>query len=232
MTAGSDAIMAQVLTIQEEKTWSWGDFARGPWNLVAAPLALIILVDLTARLVQWAASIQWLAEEYAAWMTWAFGWLPIAIPLGWDNYVVLLCVLFSVTNVSYHRKTGRWFIADLLSFGLSRPFYEGDRLRSLSKDWQANIDDLAAVVTGSATVVLIGLVPAYCFLSFMSFFVSLQTALIVAYVKWPLIFAGVVGSGFLISWRWLLSIGLLFALLVVGNGVYLHWLAASKVLPA
>jgi hypothetical protein len=66
----------------------------------------------------------------------------------------------------------------------------------------------------------------------MSFFVSLHTATIIAYGKWPLIFALVVGSGFLITWRWLLSIGLLFALLVVANGVYLHWLARSEFLPA
>jgi hypothetical protein len=190
------------------------------------------LVDLTARLVKWAASIQWLVQEYATWTAWAFGWSPIAIPLEWDNYVALLCVSFTVTNVSYHRKTGRWFITDLLSFGLPRSPYEDDRLQSLSRDWQANVDNLAAVVTGCATIVVIGLLPAYCFLAFMSFFVSLHTATIVAYGKWPLIFAVVVGSGFLISWRWLLSIGLLFALLVVGNGVYLHWLAGPGFLPA
>jgi hypothetical protein len=224
--------MAQVLAVHEDKTWSWGDFARGPWNLIAAPLALIILVDLTMRLIKWAASIQWLAEEYATWTAWAFGWSPIAVPLEWDNYVILLCISFSVTNVSYHRKTGRLFITDLLSFGLSRSLHGDNQFQSLSKDWQTNLDQLAAIVTGCATIVVIGLLPAYCFLSFMSFFVSLHTATIVAYGKWPLIFAMVVGSGFLISWRWLLSIGLLFALLVVGNGVYLHWLARSEFLPA
>jgi hypothetical protein len=223
--------MAQLLAVHEEKTWSWGDFARGPWNLIAVPLALIIFVDLTTRLIKWAASIQWLAEEYATWTAWAFGRSPIAIPLEWDNYVVLLCVSFSVTSVSYRRRTGRWFIADLLSFGLSRSLSEDDPLHSLNKTWQAHIDDLAAIVTGCATIVVIGLVPAYCFLTFMSFFVSLHTATIVAYGEWSLILAVVIGSGFLISWRWLLSIGLLFALLVLGNAAYLHWLATSGLLP-
>ncbi len=228
----SELIMAQLLTVHEDKTWSWGDFARGPWNLIAVPLALIIFVDLTTRLIKWAASIQWLAGEYAIWTAWAFARSPIAVPLEWDNYVVLLCVSFTVTSVSYQRRTGRWFITDLLSFGLSRSLYESDPLRSLDKGWQAHIDDVAAVVTGCATIVVIGLLPAYCFLTFMSFFVSLHTATIIAYGKWSLVLAMVIGSGFLISWRWLLSIGLLFALLVVGNVVYLHWLAAYKFLPA
>jgi hypothetical protein len=223
--------MAQLLAVHEEKTWSWGDFARGPWNLIATPLGLIVLADFTTRIIKWAASIQWLVGEYGTWTAWAFGWSPIAIPLQWDNYVVLLCVFFIVTSASYRRRTSRWFITDLLSFGLSRSLYEDDPLRSLNKSWQSHIDDAAAVVTGCAMVVVIGLLPAYCFLTFMSFFVSLHTATIVAYGKWPLILAVVVGSGFLISWRWLVSIGLLFALLVVGNGVYLHWLATYKFLP-
>ena len=114
--------MAQVLAVHEDKTWSWGDFARGPWNLVAVPLALIILADLTTRLIKWATSIQWLVGEYATWTAWAFGRSPIAIPLEWDNYVVLLCLSFSVTNVSYHKKTGRLFISDPCPLGLRVPF--------------------------------------------------------------------------------------------------------------
>jgi hypothetical protein len=222
--------MAQVLAVSEGKTWSWGDFARGPWNLVAVPLTLIVLVDLTARLINWAASIQWLADEYETWRALAFSRSPIAIPFEWDDYVVLLCVFFSVTNVSYRRRTGRSFITDLLSFGVSRSLYEVALPRSLSKGWQTRIDDLAALVTGCAAVALIALLPAYCFLSFMSFFVSFHISTIVAYGKWPLVLTLIVGSGFLIAWRWLLTIGLLFALLMVGNGVYLHWLGGSEFL--
>jgi hypothetical protein len=165
--------MVRVLSVPEAKAWSWGDFVRGPWNLIAIPLALIILVDLSARLMEWPASIQSIAEEYSTLRAWAFSWSPISIPLEWDNYIVLLCLFFSVTSVSYRRKTGKSFIADVLSFGLSRPFYDADpqRPKSLNKCWQEKLDDLAAIVTGCAMIVVIGLLPALCFLTFMSVFV-------------------------------------------------------------
>ena len=36
------------------------------------------------------------------------------------------------------------------------------------------VDGLAAVITGCALIVVIALLPAYCFLKFMSFFISLH----------------------------------------------------------
>jgi hypothetical protein len=79
-------------------------------------------------------------------------------------------------------------------------------------------------------IVVIALFPAYCFLKFMSFFISLHTDAIVAYAKWPLLVAVVVGSGCFIAWRWIFGIALLFALLVAGNEAYLHWLATTELL--
>jgi hypothetical protein len=60
--------MAQELAVHEAKTWSWGDFLRGPWNLIAVPLALIVLVNLTGRLIEWVPLIDWVSEKYATWM--------------------------------------------------------------------------------------------------------------------------------------------------------------------
>lgn len=223
--------MAQVLAVSEDKTWSWRDFALGPWNLIGVPLALIDLVDLTGQRIEWTALVDWLAEEYATWTSWALSWSPIQIPDEWNNYIVLLCVVFGVTNASYRRKTGNSFIADVLSFGLSHSLYDGDQQRPkfLDKGWQERLDDLAAIVTTSAVIFVIALLPAYCFLLFMSFFISIQTAAIVAYGKWPLIFAVIVGAGPFFAWRWVLSIGLLFVLLVVGNEVYLHQSASELI---
>ncbi|MGA8612692.1 MAG: hypothetical protein WB760_13550 [Xanthobacteraceae bacterium] len=222
--------MAQVLAVHEDKTWSWGDFTRGPWNLIAVPLALIVLVNLTGRFIEWVPLIDLVSEKYATWTILVFSRSPIHIRSEWYDYIVLLCVVFIITNVGYYRRIGKLFITDLLSFGLSRSLDQGDP--NLKKSWQARVDDLGAFLTGCSTVAVISLLPAYGFLTFMSFFISLHTNAIVAYAKWPLVAAVVVGSGCLIAWRWLLTIGLLFALLVVGNGVYLHWLATPQFLPA
>jgi hypothetical protein len=92
------------------------------------------------------------------------------------------------------------------------------------------VDGLAAVITGCVLIVVIALLPAYCLLKFMSFLISLQTNAIVAYAKWPLAFAVVVGSGCFIAWRWVFGIAFLFALLVAGNEAYLHWFATTELL--
>jgi len=38
--------MARILIVPDAKAWSWGDFLRSPWNLIAVPFALIVLVKL------------------------------------------------------------------------------------------------------------------------------------------------------------------------------------------
>jgi hypothetical protein len=185
-------------------------------------------VNLTGRFIEWVPLIDWVSEKYSTWMIVFFSRSPIHIRSQWNDYIVLLCVVFVITNAGYYRRTDKLFITDLLSFGLSRSIEQGNP--HLSKSWQARVDDLGAFLTGCAAVVVIGLLPAYCFLTFMSFVISFHTNEIVAYAKWPLIVVVVVGSGFLIAWRWLLSVGLLFALLVVGNEAYLHWLATTELL--
>jgi hypothetical protein len=214
--------VAQVLTVSEDQTWSWGDFARSPRNLIVVPLALVALVDLTGHRIEWAGLPDWLAEEYATWTTWAFSSSPFHIPNEWNDYIVLICVVFSIASASYRRKTDNSFIADLLSFDLSRHRNDPQKPLYLGKSFQEKIDDLAAVITSSAMFVVVVLVAACCFLMFMSFFISINTTTTVSYGKWPLILAVIVGSGPFFAWRWILSIGLLFSLLVLGNGVYLH----------
>jgi hypothetical protein len=221
--------VAQVSAVSEAKTWSWGDFARSPWNLIAVPLALTVLVDWTGQRIKWAGFPDFLAEGYAIWTTWAFSWSPIRIPAEWNNYIVLMCVCFGVASVSYRRKTGNSFIADLLVFDLSRHRDDPDKPLYLGKGWQEKLDDLAAVVTSSAMFVVVALVAGCCFLTFMSFFISLHTATIVPYGKWLLTLAVVIGSGPLFAWRWMLSIGSFFVLLVVCNELYTHRLTTELV---
>ena len=60
--------MTQVLAVHEDKAWSWGDFIRGPCNLIGVPLALIVLVNLTGRFIEWVPLIDWVSEKYATWM--------------------------------------------------------------------------------------------------------------------------------------------------------------------
>ncbi|MGA8615747.1 MAG: hypothetical protein WB760_29515 [Xanthobacteraceae bacterium] len=203
--------------LHEDKTWSWGDFTRGPWNLIAVPLALIVLVNLTGWFIEWVPLIDRASEKYTTWMILVFSRSPVHIRSEWNDYLVLLCVVFIITNVGYYRRVGKLFTTELLSFALSRSLDQRDP--HLSKSWQARVDDLAAFLTGCAMVVVISFLPVYFFLTFMSFFISLDTNAIVAYAKWPLLFAVVVGSGCFIAWRWIFGIALLFALLVAGNEV-------------
>jgi hypothetical protein len=136
------SLMAQMLTVQESKPWSWGDFLRSPWNFIAVPLALIALVNLTGRFFERVPVMDWVAQEYATWMNWVFSLSPIHIPSRWNNYIVLWCVVFVITNVGYYRRSDKLFITDLLSFRLSRSIEQGDP--HLSKSWQARVDGLAA----------------------------------------------------------------------------------------
>jgi len=221
--------MAQAVAVSAGRPWSWGDFFRGRWNLLAVPIGLICLVTLTKHLIEWSPLIDFVAEKYATWMTWVFRRSPIRIRSGWNDYIVLVCVVFLITNVGYYRRTGKLFITDLLSFSLSRSLAQGDPY--LRESWQATVDDLAAFVTGCITVVVvISLFSALCFLTFMSFFVSFDTAVIVAYAKWALILAAIPSSGLFIAWRWIVGTALLFALLAVGNELYIHWLATTDFL--
>jgi hypothetical protein len=162
----------------------------------------------------------------------ALSFSPITIPLEWNNYVVLLCVFFGVTKASYHRKTGDSFVVDLLSFELSRHLFENNpqRIKFQNKSWQKQLDDVAAVVTSSGMIVLIAFVPAYCFLTFMSFFIKFHTATMVPYGKWLFVFAVILGSGLFMAWRWILTTGLLFVLLVITNEVYIHGLSTPELL--
>jgi hypothetical protein len=183
--------MARALTARDAKIWSWNDFVRGPWNLIAAPLALIVLVNLTGRFFERVPLMDWVARQYAIGMTWLFSLSPTHIPSRWNDYIVLWCVVFIITNVSYRRRSGKLFITDLLSFGLSRSIEQGNPY--LGNNWQVKVDGLAAFVTGCSLIIVIALFPAYCFLKFMSFFISLHTDAIVAYARWPLLVAAIIG---------------------------------------
>jgi hypothetical protein len=101
--------MARILTVHDAKAWSWGDFLRGSWNLIAVPLALIVLVKLTGRFFERLPLIDGAAQKYESWMTWAFSLSPIHIPSGWNDYIVLWCAVFIITNVGYWRRTDKLF---------------------------------------------------------------------------------------------------------------------------
>jgi hypothetical protein len=220
--------MAQTIAVPTGKRWSFGDFFHGPWSLLAVPISLICLVALTERLVQWAPLIDWVAEKYSAGMAMVLVRSPIHIASEWNDYIILSCVVFVITNVGYHRRTGKLFLRELLSFGLSRSLEQGDA--HLRESWQAEIDELAAFLTGCAMAVVVGVIPTFCFLMFMSFFLPALTPTIETYAQWPFIIAVIVSSGFLVAWRWVMITGLLFASLVIGNEIYVHWLATTQLL--
>jgi hypothetical protein len=220
--------MTQAAALPASRPWTWGDFFRGPWNLIAIPTALIGLVALTAHLVEWAPLIAWAAEKNTTWMTSVFIRSPIHIPPEWNDYIVLSFVVFVITNAGYYQRIGKLFVADLLSFGLGSSLDPSDP--HLSKNWQAQVDDLAAFITACAMAVLVGLLPAYCFLTFMWFFLPDLPPRIEVYAQWPFIIAAIVSSGIVVAWRWVMINGLLFASLLIGNELYVHWLGTTELL--
>lgn len=172
--------------------------------------------------------IDWAAEMYATWIGRVLSLSPIRIPSELNDYIVLSFVIFVITNAGYHQRLGKLFVADLLSFSLGRSLEQSDP--HLDKSWQAQFDGIAGTITACAMTVLVCLLPGYCFLTFISFFLPDLAPRIEAYAQWPFIIAAIVSSGLLVAWRWVMITGLLFASLVLGNEVYLHWLATTELL--
>ncbi len=224
-------------TRYQTKLWSWVSL-RNPWQYFLTALALLGLVDVTKQLVEWAALIHWFVEHYATLRTWLFNWSPIHFPPEWHNYIVLGCVMFSITNIGYWRRTGRTYLFDALTFGfMRRPFPKSvTRLDMMALVATVAFSLIFMVSTCAVLMWFCMKVPAplfwcrplsekcdsWAFLGYlMEGLMSLprltQSLLVAAFIL------GFTGP--LIAWRWILSTTLLFVALVSVNEIYVHWLA-------
>jgi hypothetical protein len=217
--------------------WSWANFFRGPWQYFATAIALISLVDVSKQLIKWAALIHLVAEKYAEWRTWLFSWSPIHFPPEWHNYIVLGCVVFSVSNVGYYRKTGSIFLVDALTKPAER-FRKFSISPSMGMDL---LDILAYVVTLLCTCLtalwIVAIFGGGAIRLGYDVFLNNETVSTAFQFTWGRVFAEfaslaldwlligtlTASSGILIAWRWILFIGFLFSALVGVNEIYIHW---------
>jgi hypothetical protein len=192
---------------------------RRAWQKIATVLAVIGLVDLSSQLIKWAALIHWIAETYAAVRAWLFGWLHL--PPEWHDPIVLLLILFSVTNVGLYRRTQHTFIFYLRKgFWL---FWINDR------DYVKNRPVAAALeVAVSWTALIVASVFIYFIeyphqpSSVAFFFIGFLMTFIVTPIAIPLIMA--MSEVISLAWRWLLTTAAIFGALVIVNQVYALWL--------
>jgi hypothetical protein len=187
------------------------------WEKIATGLAVIGLIDLTGQLIKWAAAVHWLVEKYRIVKVWLFGWMPFYIPPEWHDYVLLFCVMFSVVNVGFYRRTGKPFIPKLIrstSFSdlTSDPEageYSGDRVAAT----------LRTVALGFG---IIGLL-AYSLLSAIGWITGGTPPSVSVWVtSWS--FIAIALSGAPLAWRWILVTGAIFAALIAINEIYILWL--------
>jgi hypothetical protein len=85
------------------------------WDKISLALTVLGLIDVTSQLVEWAEFIHWIVQKYKIWRDWLFYFLPFHIPEEWRNYVVILGLAFSVTNIGYYKRTGKLYILQLIT---------------------------------------------------------------------------------------------------------------------
>jgi hypothetical protein len=175
---------------------------RRTWEKIATVLALIGLIDLTGQLIKWAGLIHWLAEKYAGVRAWLFSWLPFHIPPEWHDTIVLVLILFSVTNVGTYQSTGYTFI------GLTRYLIKGLRVESI-EERRYYIFVVAVFITALIVVLFL---QDYDHIVFI----------LLAFVS-PLLISllfGLIATGF----HWLLATAAIFGALIAINYAYVQWL--------
>ena len=219
------------------RAWRW-------WEKAGSVLAIFGLADLFGQFVKWAGIVHWLVSQYAAAKAWVFSWLPFHIPPEWHDPIVLLLVLFTVTNLGFYRRTGRTYAHHLLVWARSLillmlmwPLFP---LAIFSKRFRDHIAAIQGRMRGDewlasdpmAKKLMIGV--AVCF-----------TAFVVTAVVWlifdvrgipigpehagiiivALMAANMVFAGGAVAWRWILGTAAAFAAIVAINQIYVWWLA-------
>jgi hypothetical protein len=194
------------------RSWHW-------WEKASAFLAIVALVDLTGQLIKWASIIHWLAEQYAAVRAWLFGWLPFHIPPEWHDPIVLLLILFSVTNVGLYRRTRRTLLYFLFFLGEDKETAELTQhisSRQFYFIWTSALA-VAIIVTSYAFFFgnLIGLANQEKY--------PISVAIIIVIITSFILGANVL-CYLVVAWRWVLTTTAIFGTLVAVNLAYVQWL--------
>jgi hypothetical protein len=227
------------------------------WHSGTIALALIGLVNLTDQRITWADVINKPVEKYATLRTelfdWVHHWIPLDIPAEWHNTILLLGVVFSVSNVGYRRRTGKVFVVQTLML-LPRLFTPISAILKEGPKWYQKsdyhpidpslpfaekLDQTSFIFTEvcfSSVVILFGVEHLYEFLV-ANFPVTnrldvIATKILQGHTKLALVlflalFMGAAGAA--IAWRWILTTALLFTVLVVANYYYVQWLAVAAI---
>lgn len=218
---------------------------RRTWHQIARVLTILGLINLFSTLVKWVTLIHWLAEKYSGVREWLFGWLPIHIPPLWHDPIVLLLILFSVTNIGLYRETRMtyllWIFFSIKEalFAGPGPLHERRHAPNL-KRYQWNLYNYDEIVFGVIVfpILLMCLISIIIFsLSdirlfpesvpfifdvivatfIISFYALVATAVVIVSYR---LFIGII-----FAWRWVLTTAAIFAALVAVNEIYVLWLA-------
>jgi hypothetical protein len=221
---------------------------RRGWEKMATVLAVIGLIDVSSQLIHWAKLIHEIAEKYAAARTWLFSWLPFHIPLELHDPIVLLLILFSVTNIGLYQGTGRsylvfiWALVVLVVLWPIKPFYTRADLeyRRIIGEWQPyhKVYDLDGLVP----IPYMALCAVFAVFTWLFYYASaidvlsshytIATAVIIVIIiytvilsfMWCVMIMGIIiyslVVGAEIAWRWVLTTLAIFGALVFVNQVY------------
>jgi hypothetical protein len=191
-------------------------------------------------LVEWATFIHEIAEKYAEVRGWCFNRLPFRIPEGWHDYVVLGFIFLSVANIGYYRRTGC-----VLPYRIVKAIWDQESPTVLDELEGTNLgiaDKLATrisvyLATGAAVVGLIaymslGIIGCIILIWAIYYWIIGRSAEFLSSVFLSIIVTEVVGgiltviigTGVLLSWRWIIGTAVLFGALVGVNEIYVHWL--------
>jgi hypothetical protein len=232
---------------------AFGELVRKVWDVLAVALAVIGLVDLTDQVVKWAARIHDLALKYATWRDWAFSFSPIHIPPEWHNYIVLAFIFFSASNVGYYQIKRQFLfirsllfaappmVFDLLSSGTHHlemyvplpgpdvPNIMASRApRRRPRFSFATVDRLASRTTKIAFWIFVLLFLAYvCTKLYPTIVTSIATLpanTVIQRMENVLFVVGIIASGTLIAWRWIVGTAVVFGVLVGVNDLYVRFI--------
>jgi hypothetical protein len=223
---------------QEALPKDGSDWRRRVFERIMTVLAIIGLIDVAKQLVEWAELIHSVADKYRFVKEWLFAWLPFHIPPEWHDYIILLSILFTVTSVGFHQRTGRAYALFALQLVVSEV---GDILLSCIRWtglWTPNHKPL---LIETAVVQEVGIpervysllwIPTIALLLLVlgsiapkpAFGWGISIVIGFAYGFFGMMLTYILVLGAVIAWRWVATTAAVFTGLVVVNEIYMHWL--------
>jgi hypothetical protein len=101
-------------TTQSETTAStsgpWLSVARKWWGHAGSILFILGLANLFDNVLNWARNVNWIVSKYAGVREWFFAWLPFSVHPIWQDIIVIVLVVFTVTNIGFYQRTGRTYV--------------------------------------------------------------------------------------------------------------------------